>query len=275
MTDYPDFATPAEQAAQIALAGVPLLSGLHPETNSPSITIPPGGIHLIPGVAFTQLGYEVFAEVEVNAAATQPGLQIELDWSESASGLQVAQERWQLLGSSAGAGQQYIGTGPSKGNELVVAVTNYDPAQSATLAWFLTQNSHVGIRDDWRQLTRLSVPGFATPETDAPAGWLCQANPSITSGNSAQRWIALYAGTVRLIAIGTQPFAVQINSFDPSLGLTPNLYPVYFNQVTGATGGFINDVIALPRTSCVATLTNTGSSTQAITLNMIAAEYAA
>lgn len=272
MTDFADWGTPAENARQISLAGVPLLTGLKSATLQNSVNIPANTAVHLGTFQFQQIGYDIALAVSVDAACTQPGLQVEFDWSDPASGLQTAQERWQLLGSNAAGGQQYMGTGPTKGGQLDVTITNFDPSKAATITTTVLQNSRVWGRDDWRQLTNNAVPTFNTPLNDAPAGWLMQASPNIGSGVTSSRWGMLYAGSARLYASGSLPFDLRITSFDASLGLSPNTFTIYEDKVTGATGGFIADAFALPRTSWLAFITNNGGSSQIVSVNVIRQE---
>lgn len=279
--DHPDWNVAQAIAALIATGqltgaagGVPLLTGSNNLSQSGTVNILANSTYQTGLINLSQIGYELFVSALVDAAATQPGLQVELDWFDTVSGLQVAQDGWSLLGSNSAGGQQYMGTGPTKGNQVNIKVTNLDPAKQATVQLTLVQNSRVYVRDDWRQLTKALVPGFNLPNVDQAVGILCQASPNVGSGVTGQRVIMLYAGQCKLYVSGTLAFDVKITAFDPAIGLSPNTFTIFEDKVTGATGGFISDTIALPRASCLVFFTNNGGSSQTLGITVSINEVA-
>ncbi len=256
-------------ANEIAVGGVPLLTGSKSTANVGTTTIPASSSVVLGTFSLSQIGYELFTAITANAGSTQPGLAITFDWLDTVSGLETMQDEWVLCGSAVAGGQQYMGMGPTKGNQVKITATNFDTAQSASISLVLLQNSRVYADDDWRQLTYRTVPGFTNGSADPESGWLLQANPNVNAGVTAARIMPLYAGQVRLYATSALPFDVQITSFNPKLGLSPNTFTIFEDKITAAGGGFMSDSLQLPNTTCFAFFTNNGGANTVIAVNII------
>lgn len=262
-------ASPAQIAAQIALSGVPLLSKSTLSTNTGATSIGGGGTQQQIGpLAMGQTGYEIFVSVTATSGLAQPFLSVLMQWSDSATGLLVAEEQWWLAGAFPSA-QQYTGTGPTKGDTLLITVTN-DAPSGMTYDIALAQNSRAYARDDWRQITNNAVPNNTAGNTDAPGNFLFEASPNVAAGNTLMRIVPLYAGRVTLHADSTQPFDITIGTNDQ----TPGIINVNFYEghVTAAGGGFLNDQLDLPRSVCGINLTNNGGSAAQIFATLVISE---
>jgi hypothetical protein len=249
----------------ISTTGVPLLTGAA-QVASGSGTIAVGAT--LSPAAFTigQIGYEVIMTFQIAAGATIPFLQVILTWTDITSGLTVGVEEW-WLSASSGSAQQFIGRGPSKGNKLAITIKNFDPADTVTYSYSVLANSRIYLRDEWRQTTTALTPGFTNPATDPNAGLLAGVNASISSGITLTRILPLYSGLVNVNCYtqGGQPGTFEITSQSQNASMNP------YQRTVAATSAF-PDSVALPRTVCSLSITNTGNASANYQCNIIAQE---
>jgi hypothetical protein len=256
-TDWPDYNDSQHKANAIAATGVPLLSAANNLANVGNTNIPIGGTTPQGPFAITQIGYEIFLSCECNAVSTSPWFTVQLTWSDSVSGRTVAVEQWDLA-ATAGSFQQYMGTGPTKGDTLNILFTNTDTVNIMTFVLSFTQNSRVYGRDDWRQLSTHTPPGFTNANISMGALILGSTGASVPANGSNTRLIGMYAGEAVLsISNGAQALTFTIVEVaDPTIGLGSSGGLIYTNTV--AANGNLNAQIQLPRSVCAMTLFNGG-----------------
>lgn len=266
--------SPALVAAQIAATGVPLLSKATTVFNQASQSVAGGTTFTVPGSPFavSQIGYEVFVSVQASAGASAPFAQIQMTWSDSVSGNVVAQETWWLAGAAPPLFNKFSGTGPTKGNQLTVTITNPDATHALQVAMTVLQVSRVFVRDDWRQITYNTPPGFTAGIVDQQAGFLLSTAPTIGAGSAATRIIPLYAGRVKLWATGPVAYDLTINAIDPNISAAPAGNQIYEANITAAGGAKITDYVALPRCTCTIAIQNNGATGQQFGANLIIEE---
>lgn len=261
MTDYPDYGTPQAHANAIAATGAPLLAlatSIFKMANPATVAV--NTTFTVPGgpFAISQIGYEMFVQIEANPASIAPFGDLTLTWSDSISGNVVAVETYALAAASD-AFQQFSGTGPSKGDTLAVTFHNYDLTQTMQFQMSMVQNSRVYVRDDLRQITNHTVPIVASGVYDQAAGILLAMDPTINAGASQSRLIAFYSGQVGLFLFGPLAFTASIAMEDGALGgLAGN--NLWQGSIAAAGGGVIYQQITLPRLQCILTITNNGAS---------------
>ena len=241
----------------IASSGVPLLAKRNNLTTQTSQLILAGGTNTYGPFTLTQMGYDIVVNLSANAAATMPFAQVTMTWSDSATGVIVAQETWYLAASSAG-NSRYYGGGPVKGDTLNVAITNQDPARTLSLSnLVISQTSRFPPRDDWQNSGTFSaVPGFTMPGLDQSANMLCLADPNIGAGASATRLCDLYAGQAQICVNGpgqTGNVLITVPAEDNAGQASSTIY----NGLVSATVGLMATV-ALPRAQVLIKVTNTG-----------------
>lgn len=250
----------------ISNTGVPLLNKANNLLNSGAIGIGSGGgTHVFGPVSVTQIGYEFFINVLDSAAGnTNPFVQIDMSWTDSATGQVVAQERWTLAsGVSSGSGQPYFGTGPSKGDTLTITATNNGTTQ-VTVQVALNQHSRIYQRDDWRNITPSGgVNGFTNPNGDPAGSILAAFSFNINAATTATRLIPLYAGLVTWSINPTtaSTFQMSIHTQDQSGGLANS--SIFFDGVT-STGGD-KGMLTLPRSVCTLQINNNGGANATFT----------
>ena len=263
VTDYIENAlnwnpSPLMVAEQISASGVSLLSAATEVVNRQSQVIAASGTDNGGAASFpiTQTGYEIGLNIAVNAGSTKPAATVLLTWSDSVSGQVVDTQKWILSGASSGGGQQYIGTGPTSGDTLTVAVTNLDTVNSITYSFTLTQNSRLYARHDWRQLTNNTVPNISNGQSDQLTGQLIHASVSVGAAGQQSRVVPLYSG---MVAWQFENGA-QIGSFSVTMLYEANT-PAVLGPVTLAANASPFQVQwPLPRQSCIVNLTNGSAS---------------
>lgn len=255
--DWPDYNDSQHKANAIAATGVPLLSLATNLANVGNTTIPIGGTSSRGPYAITQIGYEIFLSCECNSVSNSPFFTVQLTWSDSISGRTVAVEQWDLA-ATAGVFQQYMGTGPTKGDTLNILFTNTDTVNTMTYVLSFTQNSRVYTRDDWRQLSTHTPPGFTNGNMSLGALILCETAASVPANGSNIRLIGLYAGQARIaITNGAQALSVTVSEIaDPTAGLGSSGALVYSSSVVA--NGTLNGDLQLPRSVCALALFNGG-----------------
>ena len=167
VADFPDWQAPSAHAAQIATQGVPLLAG--------SVGVPGRTWSLAGGasstalpVTFHKIGYEMLAKATIAAAATIPFVRLNLVWTDSGSGLEVATDTFIIPCASGGPKFIVAGRGPTKADTMTATVANLDPAQAITMELDILENGRVYPRDDWGWINQLdaglTVPTFTLPQ---------------------------------------------------------------------------------------------------------------
>lgn len=241
--------------ANIAATGVPLITSANLLQNL-SGTILANSTFSPPALAPDQIGYEIIFQLRIPAGAANPFAQVTLTWSDSASGLITGIEEWWLGAGSGATNQNYIGHGPTKGDQLAVTIKNFETVQTLTYTYAFLQNSRVYLRDDWRQISYATVPGFTNGTADPNGNILLTATPSVTTASPATRIMPLYAGLVSVqCSAETQPATFTIASVgDQAAGGV-------IWSLSLLAGAQSNSQVSLPRSVCTLEITNTGSAT--------------
>ena len=254
--DWPDYNDSQHKADAISVTGVPLLSGAQNLLNAGNTVLLAGTSGSQGPFGITKIGYEIFFSVNCNNVSNSPFFTVTMTWSDTASNRVVSVEQWDVCASAGGTFQQYCGTGPTKGDTLSITVTNTDTVNSMTYVMAFTQNSRVYTRDDWRQLSTHTPPGFTNAAMSPGALMLASTGASIAAGGTNIRLISLYAGEASLsISNGAQGLTFTITEIaDPTIGLGSQGGLVYTNTV--AANGNLNSQIQLPRSVCAMALTN-------------------
>lgn len=259
--DWPDWNDSQHKANAIAATGVPLLSGANNLLHAGNTIVAAGGTGTQGPFAITQIGYEIFVSIGCNVVSNSPFFTVQLTWSDSVSGRTVSVEQWDLAAVSGSSFQQYVGTGPTKGDTLNILVTNTDTVNSMTYVMSFTQNSRVYSRDDWRQITTHTPPGFTNASMSAGALMLASTSASIAASGTNIRLISLYAGQAFLnVSNGAQGLTITISEIaDPTIGLGSQGGGIYSNTVVA--NGNLNAEIVLPRSVCAIALFNQSATT--------------
>lgn len=236
MADYPDWQTPAAAAAQIAAAGVPLLTRsqtLYPMTTTAA---PPGEAPISAVLPVSQTGYELFVTAQVPAAATAPFLVFKLVWSDSVTGQVTASDHFMIPAATVAGAYEVVGRGPTKGDQVQLRVGNIDPAQVIQVKAAMLQNSRIYGTDQWQTLASSSkaaiVPGYTLPTMPDNAEVLGTLNAVNVPAASAMAWL-IPMGSARpaLLTMNTTAAAppnIRVDLFPApaaEFGISPPLGP--------------------------------------------------
>lgn len=268
--------SPAQSAASLSALGIPLLTKSTNIINQQNQVLAAAGSTTFGPVSIGQIGYHVFVTAKENSPGTQHlTVQVDVIWSDSGTGLTVAQDTFYFLpGASVSGTHNVIGDGPSKGDTVTVRITNNDTAP-ITYSFALNQNSRPYSTDTWRTLGAgmPAFTGFTSGAYDIAGLILLDMAPSPSAGQTVTRPMGYYTGPVNLLfdvrgAI-TGNATLNIIHEDPR---GQNLSEVFSTVVAG--GNRVYQLVALPNAQCYATFTNQGTASGLIGLEIIAVEKA-
>lgn len=270
VADYPDFATPQAHASAIAITGAPLLTLSGTLLTAQTFTLTGGQQQSTSALPIMQLGYEIQLKCSIGSTATVPFVDILFIWTDSVTGNIMAQENWML---PCGSGANYIlnGTGPTKGSNLTVKLTNQDPAITATIGVLILTNSRVYARDRWIANTIVAVPTFTNPG-GSPLREILAVMDGVNcnAGASISRLFPPYHGDVMVYV---EQSGVSAANSQAKLQVAPTSVlgtgDLYSSAPTGGVGTGITTVTRLPRCCTLFTFTNSGTVAASVTVKII------
>lgn len=272
VSDYPDYSPHVATAQQVAATGVPLLTLATLLVNEGSKTIPGGNNLTVPAVLVSQIGYEIQVSASVPAAATNPFLLVELQWTDPATGILCGRDDFVVPMGTTGNPFLVIGSGPTKAAQLSVVVFNLEGTQTASVDLFILQNSRIYQRDSWHwdnpSLSGVTVPGFnlpVLPADQSALGYLSSA--VVAAGSSSTYLFGMHSGLIQVgLDMGTSAWAnVSLRlAAMPGSAYTAN-NPLYDTSNSPSTFQ-----ITGPRAPIRVTLSNTGTASTQLTMSMIA-----
>ncbi len=262
--DYPDWGVPQAHATDISLTGAPLLRLTVNLGRAAAATLNGGfSAQLLNLAAVGQPSYEATIVANLPAGAgTVPFAVLTLTWVDAISTLASDTETFLVpMGNGPSNAVTCYMSGPARGSQLSVTLTNLDPAQVLTYSWTINQTSHVYSRD---RLLQPLYPGVAPVTFTNPAGTpanglLMGSKPVIAANSSASRLVAAWNGRAVLsVDNGAQANAVNVILADPG-----SLY----STIAGLEMAFVNVAaglrqvteVQMPNGPVLLTMTNTGT----------------
>jgi hypothetical protein len=241
--------------------GVPLIIGATPLLQQAGV------VNLGPGVTDTlgpftvgQIAYETYFEAQetvqgpIGSGGT-PGavITITLSWRDSATGLQLGLEAYNVVPAAPSSVQPHIvhGRGPSRGDQLTVTITNNDSVNVAVLATVL-ETSRVFSAAQWQtsQPSGVTFTGFTTPNYYPATKTIADTQPN----NTAVRILPLYTGQAKILVVaGVGSLNVIINTLDPA---APALGQIYESGPLAANSRNYADIV-FGNSQCTLSLVNT------------------
>lgn len=221
IADFPDWQAPSAHAAQIASQGVPLLTKSQLLANQTFASIAHGASNGTGTLVVTQPGYEIIVNPKFPAGTTNPFVEVNLQWIDSATGNGVANDVWFVPGCTDAHGFVVYGRGPSKADRVSVGITNLDTAQSVTCTVELLVNSRVLPVDVWRFNNTLAnsstVTGFTLPSfPDDPSCLGTVTGASVPATSNLQWLMGIGSGgpvTVTIEASGPVPGSARFHAY--------------------------------------------------------------
>ncbi len=265
MTDYQDYQTPQAHADAIYSTTVPI--GRKPSNVFAASSVLAHGqsVTLANQALITQPSFQLYINLEyATNLGTIPFGMITLDWFDSASGYSEQSDTYWLPGGQLAFCSALV-TGPCRGDEVTVILTNLEAAQILAYNISLTQTSHIYDQARFIQTDSSAVVGFTQPGKNAQAGILASAAPNVTPGNSQDRLAAAWLGQAVLMVDNVgQANGALVTITDP--GLVTGGGMLYGTAASGviaianvASGASTTATIALPAGPVNVRVANTGA----------------
>lgn len=226
----------------------------------------------------TRPGYLIRTNI-TNTTNTTTQMPVRFDWQfvDQATGTVLDNLSWSIFAGANGTPHSISGSGPTKGNQLVVTVTN-QAASAATLTFDLIvmEVTSTFDRHDWHtdDTVNFTIASFTSPETEATSGLLCGVvNLSLAAGvgGQATRVLPLYTGAAQLY------FSTASSTTDLEWWLYPEAdvdfpsQPAYANSST-ASNGVSNSIAYMPRVQSILVLQNNNAATKVVQATISAAQ---
>lgn len=252
--DFPDFLPGVGATGQIIQVASGTATGIAAGASSSFGPFPVSGT-----------GWELRALVQdqVSAVAVSDA-EIRLQWSDSASGVTLFEEAWDVAAGPAGSGHDISGHGPTTGNQVTLKLTNQAAsADAVTIIYRLWQTSRLYTNSDLRTRTPNGA-GWTLSSASMPEGILGNTNAAaVATGASVTRLLPLYQGQVDIAAhtaSGTSDLELLIQGI--SAGVMPNTQTI-LDDFSDAHGNY-NRSWALPGVQCKLVLTNHNAGAQTL-----------
>lgn len=206
MSDYPDWQTPAAAAAQIAAAGVPLLARSDRLLNLAGQPIAGGATYSSPLMPVTQIGYELVIAATTAGNPATPFIDVNLDWYDSVSGINVEVEAFFVPVSTTAPGIVVAGTGPTRADQLRVRIINHDAAVPCAVNLTVLENSRVYNRADQHWVNSLCgtmvVPGYTLARLPADSEVLgLSSNAPVPAGTTTTWLVGMGAARLAVLSV--------------------------------------------------------------------------
>lgn len=282
--DFPDWTAPQAHANAISTTGAPPLVFKRVVDLQVGTSIPANGVLTRPASGqflLNQPGYEISLNV-ATLGATAPIISVELQWFDSAFQGLIDDEIYFFYSGDAN-GHLIHGRGPTKGDQVVVIVTNHSATSAVSFTYTLLQTSRVFTREFWKTIVKAGAfpafPGFTPVTHDIGAGILCGQAVSVPASTTSKFVLPLYTGTVRLFGVTSS--AVAANNSWNVLAVTDlitaggPLLQVANGQTgyspLGVTSAYVPDT-PLPRAQCQLQNVNLPAGIQTMTTAIVAQE---
>lgn len=270
--DYSDFNGPQGNANAIAGTGVPLLALAGTLVDESSFSIPGGQSVELAAVNITQLSYEVFISGEIGNTATTPAVVVDMSWYDATSGLIVSAEEWCIPCATSPNTYQVAGTGPTKGSQLIVTITNLDPAVAANVSFVVLTGSRVLTKDRWLATQVKNPPGLSASGTHLSSAIVgTVGNTTVVPGTPFVLLLGLYAGDVQFYmdqqGNSSANSVAQLQPWPTSRYGTASIWS---GNMSGGVGFGVTALLRFPRCPTLLTYTNSGSVNATINLRAVA-----
>jgi hypothetical protein len=268
-------------AEQINVAGVFAVNRstvVSQQSAAQTLPVSGGAQTVISAAGISQQGYEISFGLQNNGGGgSSPFVQIDLLWTDSATGQTVARERWYCAYAFPGP-YNYMGTGPTKGDTLQLTMSNLASAGSGTTSvvnFSLVQNSRTYPRDDWRSQATMSVPTFTSATYDQFSNVLFSTAPTVGGSSNTKRILPLYSGAVQISFVpgGTNNGHFVVNNEGGFAAGNLTAQTVY--ESNPGTNNAVDPIVFLPRAVCSITLFNDVAGAVTLSANGTIAEQPA
>lgn len=272
VTDYPDWGTSQDQANKISITGAPLLNLKTILVNGQITTNNPGGSTVRGPFTFTQISYELGISAETNVAPVgTTNITIQLEWSDSASGLLVKRKSFALVCGPNGTPHKVEINGPARADTLNITIANNASSGVASkVTMTLLQSSRDYAQDSYRTVD-FQQSGWTGASPRLDFNILGQFGSSVGAAGSQVRLMAAYSGLAYVTANTTgnnatlQLTVAEAATATPLLGVDPDCL---FIQSTAT--GFINQAFYIPNVQQALTVSNSDGVAHTINVQIVA-----
>lgn len=260
--DYADWTDSQDRALKIYTKGVPLArkpngvgSGSSAIAASGHATIATGTIdqpsfHMLIGLSYPDL------------LATIPFGQLQIQWTDSASGFTVAPDWVALIGgANLTLSFAYI-CGPARADTVTVKLFNLDPSEILSYSFGMSQTSHMYPRLRVQQVDRQTVPVFTNASFQTQYGVIGSVNTTVGTSSTLSRLMAAVNGRAIFNCDNVgNAVGVTVRLVDPGV-IVPggNLYGVAGSGIIASMGvgtaNPVNTEVALPNGPVVLQVVN-------------------
>lgn len=256
--------------------GIPPLRGTDNLGNGTNTTLTANASStLLSNINITKPSFEAVLSLS-NGTGSIPFAVLELDWSDSVTGLIVGVKKYVLPCGPAGTPITFYISGPVRGNQVSVKIANRDPAQAMTLSWAVNQTSHSYVIDKLLQSNLVNPNGFTFGAGNPIKGLLFASKPTIAANGTVTRLIAASNAKCKIgIDDGAQANGVNCILYTPS---STTLYDeAAANQVlyriNVAAGAGSTNEIQMPNGPLLIDMINQGASSIIPSVTITAMEY--
>jgi hypothetical protein len=258
----------------ISTTGAPLLN-LYTLLNGSSGTIGAASSVIKGPYTIGQTSYEVMLEFGTTQNAAIAPVAVEMQWSDSSSGLITATQVYNVYAAYTGAGgqtHQIEGHGPSNADTLTVTLSAPDGA--VQYQWALLESSRLYQRHEWRTQNpagNITFPTLTYASCVPAANILAsQATASLASGANAIYLLPFFVGTAQMwfntstqVSGGAALLQDQLSALSSA---------TMQRWKSASNGDQTPTSIVLPRDQCQVELLNSTGAAASMTLGIIAQE---
>lgn len=252
--------------------GVPLLKNHNKIGSHATASVATGTPLSVGPFAFNQIGYSLFFEAYVTTGSTLSFVEVNIEWTDVATGFTVDQQTyWLYVGSSSSSPHNVRITGPTEGNEVTVTFSAFGSAVTiADMAIF--QSSTVYGRHFPLTTVMTTLAGVTNVAFTDPLAFIL-GDISATSVNASSNLVtvpAFYSGRAQIFG-GTSSGAADMtlsvtNSSDQGSAGGHNVF-----EIESDSKGFVNEFLYLPREQCEIAVANNNASAQTLRWTLVAA----
>jgi hypothetical protein len=263
-------------ASNISTTGVPLLtksSALYDSTPTAVLTT----ATLSSGtLTVSQIGYEVLVTMVEAAGGGTPLNMMDLTftWSDSTSGQVITNETWKIAPGALANTHQLRGTGPTKGDRLVITVKNNDTV-TVNVRIIIVQNSRVYVKDDLRTWAMPAINGQNLPSFDVTNNVIgFRFIAALGAATSDAVICPLVAGRAKIhwdSGSAAADCEITFRIMNPFLNVAGNI-PFSYDAITSGNGN-ANDYVTLPRSQLRVDIRNGNAAAKQVRWVMTLEEY--
>jgi hypothetical protein len=219
-----------------------------------TLTLPAGSTST---AAIPQVGFDAYLNI-FSSDASAAAVRITAIWF--LNGTFTSQRTYYVWpGTSAAEPNVFEWTGPTRGNQVTLEITNLGSGTLTVTGFQFNQNSRLYAVENFRSTWEVNAPAAATiAPNDVMAGLLAGISTAVGAGDTATYALPMYAG--KCIIAGSVNVAAADFQLYVSPGADPNLTVDPIVLFADASGAIDPTEVYLPYAQCQINLRNLDSS---------------